>query len=538
MRPRDVDRAELCGLVHEVHVEVEPVDPVAERRLHAVGATRRRGQVEAPVVAAPPAGRRPSRSRLRPARAGSALVPARRLADVEREDPVQQRRGRRGRRRGTSRASTTSITSPARGRRGSPRARRRSEPGASRRRNGPSGRRPATCVSCSAVRRSIASCTPPIRSSRRGARTGGRAVVRPLRLRDRALGFGESRQVPRAQRALARAHRGRRVALEDLRTAPALVPGSLQVVHVDVLADADRAGLFEDRPGLGDPGLAGSPAAAARPVAASASAEGAAGRDHVAGAEHLGVRAHPQQASRGAQPSDSTRASQANARRPSGVSAVAEDTCFVPRASSTLREHRHLAARGAERLGAGRAPPRVFATTTARVPGATPWRRGRAPRPARARPPAGRCPGRRRAPRAAPVATITRAASTSTSSSGRRAERRPSRRRSRRGAPGSSTPAVARLAIASFDRGAGHGTGPPHRSTPSSASRPVPSARRAAGRRQPCDPAPDHERVDAREPGAVSDAVHRGPAERPGPGRRRITVSASGHSHRGRTNTL
>jgi hypothetical protein len=44
VRAGDVDRAQLGGLVDQVHVQVEAVDPVAEPRLHPVCAARRRRQ--------------------------------------------------------------------------------------------------------------------------------------------------------------------------------------------------------------------------------------------------------------------------------------------------------------------------------------------------------------------------------------------------------------------------------------------------------------------------------------------------------------
>ena len=74
----------------------------------------------------------------------------------------------------------------------------------------------------------------------RRPRGGAGHVARRRRRRPGALSR-EARQRPAAHRPLARAHRGGRVPLQDLGVAVALIPGLLEVVHRDVLAQAHRS---------------------------------------------------------------------------------------------------------------------------------------------------------------------------------------------------------------------------------------------------------------------------------------------------------
>ena len=70
-------------------------------------------------------------------------------------------------------------------------------------------------------------------------RAGGHGPVR--RAGRAGAGGDEGAHVAVAHRALARPHRRGRVALDDLRGAKALLPGLVELVHADVLAQADDA---------------------------------------------------------------------------------------------------------------------------------------------------------------------------------------------------------------------------------------------------------------------------------------------------------
>src|SRR3954454_6097591 len=72
----------------------------------------------------------------------------------------------------------------------------------------------------------------------------------PAVLRGAGALLREPGEVPPAERALARAHRRGRVALQDLRGVPSLLPCLVEIGDGDVLADADVSGDRRPTPRL------------------------------------------------------------------------------------------------------------------------------------------------------------------------------------------------------------------------------------------------------------------------------------------------
>ena len=291
-RAREEDRPELGGLIEQMDVEVPAVDPVAEPRLHRRCASGGRAEVEAAAVQGSEetvvdhvaglierdevpraAGRQIANAdgehpihQLRCIAPGDQELPQ--GADVEQPGPVADRadllldvaEGGRSRPR-TAPLHARAQLEMAIVERG-PLLDRLVDPGGQiLQRERARGR------------------------TRRGACARGGDRVRP-RARERS-------QEPPAHGPLARAHRRRRVALEDLRRAPAFVPRLFEVVEAHVLAQADVAvARHRDRRHF----ARGFDLTVRRPSAARLGLLERAARDHdLAGAGDLLIRAHPEQ---------------------------------------------------------------------------------------------------------------------------------------------------------------------------------------------------------------------------------------------------
>ena len=536
MRTRDVDRAELCGQVDQVRVQLEPVDPVAEPRLHPVGATRRRRHVVGPV------GERGDEPVVHHV---AGLVEREQVAssagsdraDVQREHAVEEHpcvptgdeelAERRDVHQAHALAHRADLIGDVAVRAGA-------EPHAGV--VDPRAGLDVPVVQGGPALDLFVDPADQVTQPRRANRwAGGRAAAG----RDPgALRAGVLREVSRAQRPLARAHRRRRVALQDLRGGPTLVPGLLEVVHRDVLAHADVPVRLGDGPRVGLSGLVRfTPArGASGPFGVI---DRASRQNDVAGADDLGVGSHPKEGVAG---------------RP----AEGEHQCIACEGTAALGgEHRD----GAHLLGAAcfqdaagdqrdlGCRPRGWLRRSGHPrscsrrrrlarrpgpPGSRPsgWRRGRATRPA------DRCRGTPRAPPAR---------------RSRRSRARPRPRRAPRVRPAPPTgPRIRRSPRA--PRGPGRRRREPR---PRDGRSPIGSWGRRRARRGRL------RRRGAREPSAAALAAAASPATPPPitsvrvrtnlvgvrvvvvrsgrvpvPVARRITRSAIGQSHLGRANTL
>jgi hypothetical protein len=235
VRACEEDRPDLGGLIEQMDVKVPAVDPIAEPRLHRRCASGGRAEVEAAVVeggeetvidhvaglverdeVARAAGGQIANAdgehsihQLRGIAPGDQELPQ--GADIEQPGPVADR--------------ADLLLDVAEG-------------GRSRPRTAPLHARPH--LEMAIVERGplldrlvdpggqILQRERARGRTRRGARARGGECVRP-RARERS-------QEPPAHGPLARAHRRRRVALEDLRRAPAFVPRLFEVVEAHVLA--------------------------------------------------------------------------------------------------------------------------------------------------------------------------------------------------------------------------------------------------------------------------------------------------------------
>ena len=292
MRTRDVDRAELRGQVDQVRVQLEPVDPVAEPRLHPVGATRRRRHVVGPV------GERGDEPVVHHV---AGLVEREQVAssagsdraDVQREHAVEEHpcvptgdeelAERRDVHQAHALAHRADLIGDVAVRAGA-------EPHAGV--VDPRAGLDVPVVQGGPALDLFVDPADQVTQPRRANRwAGGRAAAG----RDPgALRAGVLREVSRAQRPLARAHRRRRVALQDLRGGPTLVPGLLEVVHRDVLAHADVPVRLGDGPRVGLSGLVRfTPArGASGPFGVI---DRASRQNDVAGTDDLGVGSHPKE---------------------------------------------------------------------------------------------------------------------------------------------------------------------------------------------------------------------------------------------------